>query len=332
MHGTAAQDGGAMIALAEALAWIGDRFAPLGSETVPLGGACGRVLAETLAPLAPARRAGIDGHAVRAAETEGASDYAPLPVASVAVVAGAALLAGTDAVLPPHMVEGATALAAVAPGEGAQPPDGLGLAAGIVLQPAHLAAAALHGRTELAVIRRPSVALRVAGAKAGPDALTPMLQAMIAAEGGTIGLPDLVLLAGRSGPGPDDDGVRAFDSVFAHGIRMRPGESCALGVIGGIPALLLPGDPVACAIAFAVLAAPSLRRLAGRADPAPVTVTLARKIVSGIGQVELVRVRLEGGQATPLPPILCAAEGLVLVPEGSEGYPAGAAIAMYPLP
>lgn len=327
-----------MIALAEALAWIDRSVAACGAERVGIGAAAGRVLAADLPALsARPARAGIDGYAVRAAETEGASDYAPLPLAGMAVVAGAAMPDGTDAVLPLHAFEHGCALAAVAPGDGVDLPDPCAVRAGTRLLAAQLAVLTRRELAEVEVARRPRVRLRAARPKAGADALTPMLAALIAAEGGVVGdgAPDLVLHAGRSGPGPDDDGISAFDSVFAHGVLIRPGESSALGTLSGVPALLLPGDPLACATAFALLAAPALRRLGGRPEPAPVTATLTGKIVSVLGQVDAVWVRVRDGAATPLGPPLssaAAADGLVLAPEGSEGYPAGACVAIYPLP
>ena len=107
-----------------------------------------------------------------------------------------------------------------------------------------------------------------------------------------------------------------------------------MGLIGETPALLLPGDPLACFLAFHLLAAPALRHLTGRPDPAPIQVRLTRKIVSGLGLLEAIPIHLADGHATPLPPLLSAvatATGLAIIPEGSEGYPAGATIAIYPL-
>ena len=56
------------------------RMAPLGPETVPLGQARSRVLAADVVAQVDVPgfdRAGVDGFAVRAADTEGASDDAP---------------------------------------------------------------------------------------------------------------------------------------------------------------------------------------------------------------------------------------------------------------
>jgi molybdopterin molybdotransferase len=238
-------------------------------------------------------------------------------------------------------VEHGQALGPVPPGYGVAAADGLALPAGTRLRPPHLAVLARRGLDEVRAVRPPIVSLHVAGPKHGADALTPMLGALVKAEGGTVGddAPNLVIRAGRSGLGSDDNGIRAFDSVFAHGVLIRPGETSALGSIGGVPALLLPGDPLACATVFAVLAAPALRRLGGRADSSPVQAVLTRKITSGLGEIDAVRVFLCEGRATPVglagSTILsngAGADGLVLVPEGSEGYPAGATVSVQLLP
>ncbi|HYZ63555.1 MAG TPA: molybdopterin biosynthesis protein [Acetobacteraceae bacterium] len=332
-----------MIPLADALAWLAARTRPLPAETVGLAQAAGRVLAEDVAGSPERRRiASIDGRAVRAADTEGASAYAPLPVGGAEVVAGAPMPPEADAVLPLHLVgDGPSALGPVPPGYGVAPDGENGLAAGTRLRPPHLAVLARLGVETVSVMRRPRVSVCVAGAKSGPDALTPMLAALIEAEHGTVGPtePDLAIHAGRSGPGPDDNGICAFETVFAHGVLLRPGETAAIGMAGGVPAILLPGDPLACATGFALLAAPVLRRMAGRPEPSPIPATLARKIASGLGQIDAIRVRLEDGRAFPLGPAEfttlsagAGADGLVLVPEGSEGYPGGAMVLVHPLP
>ena len=326
-----------MIAWTEALAWIERNVSACDPERVPVAAACGRVLATAVPAQREAKRAGIDGYAVWAAATEGASDYAPLPLAAHAVVAGAALPPETDAVLPPHLFEAGCALGSVPPGDGVAVADLFTLAAGTLLRAPHLAVLAQRSKTEVTAVRTPVVRLRVAGPKAGPDALLPMLGALVMQAGGRVGegAPDLVVHAGRSGLGADDDGIAEFGSVVAHGVRIRPGETTALGVIANTPALLLPGDPLACFLTFALLVAPALRRLAGRPDSEPLPALLARKIVSSLGQADIIPVRLRDGVAIPLPPLLsqaAEADGLVLAPEGSEGYPAGAPVAIYALP
>jgi hypothetical protein len=64
----------------ELTAWIAAHVSRLGAETIGLGEACGRVLARDLIarqPVPPFDRAAMDGYALRADETFGASAYAP---------------------------------------------------------------------------------------------------------------------------------------------------------------------------------------------------------------------------------------------------------------
>ncbi len=310
-----------MITLAEAEGWLAARTAPLQAETVPLHDAAGRVLAGdvelAIQPAAPL--ATIEGLAVRAADTEGAGEYAPLPVGGMKVHSGDLLPTGADAVLPPHALDGSAALAAVARGFGTAAaghdiPLGSVLAAGTLLTPLHLACL----RADPAVIRRP----RVAGAR------TPLLLALLDAAGAVAADadPDLVL----------DPATAA--TWHAEAIGIRPGEFTALGLTSGVPAVRLPPHPADAATAFLLLAAPALRRMSGRPAPRPVAAVLTRKISSVLGLVDAVRVRWNGAEATPLGPAeglgllaAAAANGLVLVPEGSEGYPAGATVPIWPL-
>ena len=336
------------VRLSDALSWLLAHRPGLASEPAPIEDAHGRVLAAAIrASALPARAlAAIDGQAVLAADTEGANDYAPLPVGGAPVVAGDPLPEGADAVIPYAMLgAGPAALAPVARGSGVLRPghdaaDGWALEAGARLTPLHAALLARLGHGSVEVVRRPRVAVRAAPAKTGPDALTPLLHGLLAAQSARIveTHADMRLLAGRSGPGADDDGARAFTSVFAHGVAIRPGETSVIGMIGETPAILLPGDPLACATAFALLAAPVLRRMAGLPEPKPVPAVLARKIVSTLGRCDAIRVRVEQGVAVPTGPAefgsltqALAATGLVLAPEGSEGYAQGSTVSVIPL-
>jgi len=82
-----------------------------------------------------------------------------------------------------------------------------------------------------------------------------------------------------------------------------------------------------------------LRRLTGAATSAPaMPVTLARKITSTVGLAEVVPVRCVGNSVEPLASghwpaqALTRADGFVLVPPESEGYPAGAQVEMRAFP
>lgn len=102
------------ISLEQAVDLIVRDEAPLGRETVPLSQAHGRALAEDLHALMdqpPFDRSPLDGYAMRAADTAGASQETPVPlavaatvyagdVASVAVEPGQAVRIMTGAMLP----------------------------------------------------------------------------------------------------------------------------------------------------------------------------------------------------------------------------------------
>lgn len=358
---------GSRAPLAEALAWIDAHTAALPGEQVGLAGAFGRVLAAPVA--SPVDWPGVDcaatdGYAVRAAETEGAGEYNPLPLeAHTLIAAGSPMPPGSDAVLPFASVEAdgpsLHALAPVARGAGVDRSGSLARMGGVVaaagtLRPQDVAWLLALGVGRVAVVRRPLVALAVAGPKSGPDVLTPTLQALVARDGGTAEaarLPalgpalgaDLILIAGRTGTGADDNApsllVDAGGVLDVHGIAVRPGDSAGLGRIGSIPALLLPGAPNACLAAYDMLAARAIRRLAGMQPVEPyrsIECVLGRKAVSAVGFTDLIQVSVARTLATPLGPAdagglsgAVQADGFIVVPETSEGFPAGATVRAY---
>jgi molybdopterin biosynthesis enzyme len=124
-----------------------------------------------------------------------------------------------------------------------------------------------------------------------------------------------------------------------HGVGLMPGETTAFGVVGNKPVLLLPGRLDAALAGWLVLGRRLLARLGGGADAdLPLTATLSRKIASTVGIAEVVTVRRIGAEVEPLAagvlPLqaLARADGWILVPAECEGYPAGATVAVRPLP
>lgn len=346
--------------LADALAWIDAHTAALPVERVALADAAGRVLAVPIASLVDwpsVDCAAVDGYAVRAVETEGASEYNPLPVSAHALIAaGLSMPDGTDAVLPFASAQprgpALDVLAPIARGAGMDR-QGSAIRAGDtaaatgILHPRHIALLRALGADPVAVVRRPLVALVVAGPKSGPDLLSPMLRALVARDGGlaeAMALPaaaaDLILMAGRTGAGPDDDAPLALADAGGvldlHGIAVRPGDSAGLGRIGSVPVVLLPGAPHACLAVYDLLAAQAIRRLAGARPGEPYGSTekiLERKAVSAVGFTDVIQVRISDTHATPLGPAdagtlagVVQADGFFIVPESSEGLPAGAAV------
>jgi molybdopterin molybdotransferase len=154
---------------------------------------------------------------------------------------------------------------------------------------------------------------------------------------------DVILVAGGSGEGRTDgaaSALREAGELAFHGIALEPARSAGVGRVGNTLVFLLPGEPVACLCAYDSLAGRALRVLAGfgTAPPYPQRrAVLARKIASALGSVDYCRVRLDAaGTAEPLATgrhtglaALAWADGFLWVPEDSEGYPAGAEVAVF---
>jgi molybdopterin molybdotransferase len=238
--------------LADAWMWLDACPDTMGSEAAPLHQAFGRVLRASL--IFPADRperdlALIDGHAVRAESTLGASTYNPLFLTIVpkgtALTAGCAsvchagetLPPGADAVLPVEIGEAVgTSLEvcdAVAFGYGigrkghATRHGDVAIEAGRRLGVPQIALAASLGVTELIVRRRPIVTIVLAGPKPPAiEALGLAVSTLVVRDGGATDCvhqqgdlartsscaapADLFLVVGRSGWGEDDDAVHAI--------------------------------------------------------------------------------------------------------------------------
>ena len=149
---------------------------------------------------------------------------------------------------------------------------------------------------------------------------------------------DLVIVVAGSSAGRDDytaDVIRQTGTLAVHGVAVRPGHPVVLGAVDGTPVIGCPGYPVSAALTFDIFADPLLAGLEGAAPRRrPVTrAHLARKLASVVGMDDWVRVRLGqvGGRvvATPLSrgagvlTSLVRADGLLVVPAGTEGHQAG---------
>lgn len=319
---------------------------PLAAESVPLAGAHGRVLAEdAISPIDVPQRtnAAMDGIALAWPEAN-AADEGAAPVrlrrvmeihagqASIGALAlgecagittGAPLPPGADTVIMREQ------LAEEAGDDGVrrviidQPErvrcgqnvrragediarGALALAAGTRLGAAELGLLASLGRAEVAVRRRPRVALFSTGdevtAPGQPlpeagihDANRYSLMALVVEHGAEVLdlgiLPDardaiadalgrataeadLVITSGGVSVGDADHTRAALAERGELGfwkIAIRPGRPLACGRLGprGVPFLGLPGNPVAAMVTFLQFAAPLLARLQGRAEVAP---------------------------------------------------------------
>jgi molybdopterin molybdotransferase len=392
--------------VAEALAWLDRQGSRLPEERVALAEAAGRVLArDALSPVdvPPFVRAMMDGFAVRAADTLGASPYNRLELAivgeskpgqpfagtvgtgqAVRIATGAPLPPGADAVLPVEVVQ-SEVRRVLAQGE-VSPGKNVGLvgediaagtrvlAAGRVLRPQDLGVLASIGTPEVWAIRRPRVRIVVTGNELLPagsrpegcrivDSNGPMLAALVARDGGLAepvgivpdepeavlaamrplaGATDVIVVSGGSSVGQEDHAaalVARHGQLPIHGLAMRPSSPTGMGLLDDRLVFLLPGNPVSCLAAYDFFAGRAVRTLGGRSPEWPyrrIVAPLARKIASAIGRVDYLRVRLVEGRVEPLAvggasqlSSTTRADGFVVIPQDSEGYPPGSEIEVH---
>jgi molybdopterin molybdotransferase len=193
------------------------------------------------------------------------------------------------------------------------------------------------------------------------DANSPMLRALIERDGGVFQfdgiLPDkpeviraamnderadVVVVSGGSSVGLEDHAPRILaelGELAIHGVAMRPSSPAGMGRIANRLVFLLPGNPVSCLCAYDFFAGRAIRLLGGRTADWPYvqrSAQLARKIVSVVGRQDYARVRLDGDSAEPIAiagaSVLSStsrADGFVIVPSDSEGYPPGSSVRVY---
>lgn len=150
---------------------------------------------------------------------------------------------------------------------------------------------------------------------------------------------DIVLLNAGSSAGREDYSVsviRELGDVVYHGIAIKPGKPAILGLRGAVPILGVPGYPVSGIIVIEELLKPLVAEWFHSNTAPPVqlaTATLTRPVVSGLKYQEFVRVRMGevGGKLTASPlsrgagvvSSFMKADGILEVPQGTEGYEAG---------
>lgn len=156
---------------------------------------------------------------------------------------------------------------------------------------------------------------------------------------------DVVLISAGTSVGERDlvPGILATlgePGMLVHGISLRPGYPTGLAVVDGKPVVSLPGYPVSNAFAFRVIVRPLLARFLGTdVDVEPtVLAKMARRVAAPGGLRTFVRVRLveagagEGVRLVAEPIMasgagvissLTQADGLLIIPEDSEGVDEG---------
>ena len=360
------------------------------AETVPVQEACGRITAEAVYAhgCAPHYAASaMDGIAVRAADTFGATDTTPVtlgPDRFAVVDTGDPVPDGFDAVvmveeIVPRADGSVTIHGAAAPWQHIRQ-IGEDVCAGEMILPSYtkvtpaaIGAMIAGGVLELSVIRRPVVGIIPTGdeivspcADPRPGEILefngPIFSAMVQEWGAEPRLYpivpdrfdliqaalqraaeecDMVLLNAGSSAGREDysaAAIAALGQVFCHGLAMKPGKPAILGAIGRKPVLGVPGYPVSGILVIEELFRPLVDRWF-HAAPAPkptAVATLTRPVVSGLKYEEFVRVRMgyvgDRLMASPLNrgagvvSSFMKADGILRIPQGTEGYEAGAQV------
>ncbi len=192
------------------------------------------------------------------------------------------------------------------------------------------------------------------------DANGPMLEALVQRDGGIVvnsGIVpdepepilaamtedvDVVLISGGSSVGQEDHApavLAAHGELAIHGIAIRPSSPTGMGRLGHRIVFLLPGNPVSCLCAYDFFAGRAIRAMGGLDSRWPyrqANLPLTRKLVSTVGRVDYARVKFADDGVEPLAisgasmlTSTTRADGFVVVPEDSEGYPAGTEVLVW---
>jgi len=354
-----------------ALAALQRGLAPVAPVACPLAQALGCVAAEmpSLKAYPAVDIAVADGWALRASDLVGASSYSPLPLAAmpVWVEAGDPMPEGCDCVLDADLLDHAGPLLQVVaeaiPGQGVRRSGSditagkSVIAAGRRIRRIDLLSARAAGLDSINV-RRPRLRLVEVPANAGVGPTALLISELAGAAGASmvrvaaggrdaasiadamdVSACDLLITTGGSGVGRTDATIAALarrGEVIAHGIALQPGHTAAIGRIGGVPVVALPGAPHQALAVWWTVVLPVLQRLAGLAPRREVvTLPLARKIASHVGMTELVLLERIDGQWLPLAAgefsleTIVRADAWLAVPGGSEGFAADTPVDAY---
>jgi molybdenum cofactor synthesis domain-containing protein len=254
-----------VIPLEEAQKQILATVPQLPTVTVPLGEALGLVTAEPLAatePIPPFANTGVDGYAVRAADTAGATAESPVrlrvidelpagkapsvpvgPGEAIRIMTGAPAPEGADAIV---MVEDTTVEGPerdvvvisreARPGDHVRPSGGdlavgdPAFPAGSVLGPAHLGVVASLGQSTVSVVRRPRVAVMSTG-----DERVPPGEPISIGQIRDSNRPMLMALVAQTGCEPVDFGIGVDDeAVIAERLEKAASSCDAIVTSGGV--------------------------------------------------------------------------------------------------
>ncbi|MDB5685963.1 MAG: molybdopterin molybdenumtransferase MoeA, partial [Rhizorhabdus sp.] len=334
-------------------------------ETVPIAGAVGRyaaleVAAKRTQPAADL--SAMDGYAIRFAERPGpwkivgesaaggGLDRALAKGQAARIFTGAPVPAGADTILVQEDAgrdgdvltmtgEGPPAIGAHIRSAGSDFASGRPLIpAGAKLGAAAIALAISGGHGELAVRRRPRVAILSTGnelvlpGEPTPGAMLPasngpMLAALLAGDAVELqdhGIirddlqqitaafrrlmrqADIIVTTGGASVGDHDLVLPALEQAGAEidfwKVAMKPGKPVMIGTLGDAIVLGLPGNPVSAFVTATLFLRPLIAHLLGAADPVPAAMTgrLGADIPATGARAEYLRARWVDGAAVPV--------------------------------
>lgn len=372
----------------------GVAHAALPPETVLLADTLGRVLARDVASpidVPPFDRALVDGFALRATDTEGANADRPrrlalnrevlacgvasaLPVAAgtaTPIATGGVIPRGADAVVMVEQTEFFEDALAVDVTNPVRPGQFVGYAGadmafgetvlrkGTVVTAREIGMLAACGLSEIAVVRRPRVAVLSTGDElvAPGEALRPgaiydsngaIVTASVSENGGepvplgivrddeaaleqalceALAQADLVVLSGGTSKGAGDVSHRILSrlgkpGILVHGVALKPGKPLCLAVSEGKAVVVLPGFPTSAMFTFHEFVVPLVRALAGlppREEEA-VPARLPQRLASELGRTEFVMASLARGQDGPVALPLPKGSGSVTAFSQADGF------------
>jgi molybdopterin molybdotransferase len=354
----------------------------LDSERVPLDEALGRVTAEDIRAkydLPPFDRSALDGYALRAEDTFGASAFNPKTFKltdnkvreneAATIWTGNPIPEGADAVVMLEYTRKSgdriEVEKAVTPGRnvsqrGEDVAEGdVAVESGTRLNPHQLGLLAALGKTHVAVVRKPKVAILATGnelvelgQKLEPgkivDANRLILSSMckeLGAEPLDLGLAkddqkeisakiregleqaDAVITTGGTSVGYPDLVPLAVNQlgkpgVVIHGVAIRPGMPTALALLKGKPVFVLSGNPVAATVGFEAFTRPTLLKLLGIDEARPaVEAKLTRRVAGVLGRRVFLRVRVfEKDGGFFAEPVRITGSGVLTTMTKANGY------------
>jgi molybdopterin biosynthesis enzyme len=149
---------------------------------------------------------------------------------------------------------------------------------------------------------------------------------------------DFLVTIGGTGVGRTDATITALakrGDVLAHGIALQPGRTSAVGRIGAIPVVALPGAPDQAFGVWRTIVLAALDRLSARHQRPTQTLPLHRKIASQVGIAEIALLEKSDHGWMPISvgdlslAAIARADGLLVVPGTSEGFAAGTPVDAY---